>query len=320
MERAVGSSKKDKEGRTELFREISKVHFNYYKPSGDDGSDDEYDKSMYRVMEEYPNDIKERDYVGGYPLHAACNYGKSYNVIKKILDLFPRACKVRTKYGNYPLHCACHGNMSYKVIVLLLTSFPIAVQKKNNKKEYPLHLAIDNELCDDSVIKLYSVWPEAATKQGPRKQYPLHLAIECRRSLKIIALLLQTCPEAVDSGEALYLACRAKLSEQIIFLLLDSNLLAVKSIQKGFSILDWAEHSGLSKKIISVFKLLTTKTINELENRIGIPIDVTINGLGYVRRQALFQWCQINFSTIDPKLVQRTSLTPQKRNRTVAQN
>jgi hypothetical protein len=102
-------------------------------------------------------------------------------------------------------------------------------------------------------------------------------------------------PDTDDGVYPLHLACRYKLSVNFVLALIDTNLLAVKSIDNfGKSLFDIKSKNGLSGIIISVLKSLRGKSDFKLEIHIDIPLVLTFNGLDNSRRQKGYQWLLLN--------------------------
>lgn len=71
------------------------------------------------------------------PLHDACTWGASPDVIGFLLAAYPKSSKKQDNLGNLPLHCACFSGASLKVIESLLCIFPGAILCQNLQGSTP---------------------------------------------------------------------------------------------------------------------------------------------------------------------------------------
>ena len=71
------------------------------------------------------------------PLHDACTWGASPEVIGFLLAAYPKASKRQDNLGNLPLHCACFSGASVEVVESLLCTFPAAILCQNLQGSSP---------------------------------------------------------------------------------------------------------------------------------------------------------------------------------------
>jgi ankyrin repeat protein len=300
----------DEEGNTKLGRILK-----YNECDDDDYDDDE----IFDAVAEDTDACHQTNYDYEYPLHIACGCGHSYDVVKEILGLNPEAATKKDRNGNYPIHCACQAGANSKVILLLLSKFPQTASEKNDDNCYPLHLAFENIHSDKVILKLLEAYPQIVREQDNEGNYPLNLAITNRQSNKVFLQLLKANPHAAREGGdcyALHLACLYKSSETVMLSLLDTHLLAVKVGEIGYRPVDLAKMKGHSEKIISILELLTAKTKFQLKNRIGVPFDVTTNGLsGDTQRHEMFHWLLLNTPKVDYVYLRQPPTLPPSRKR-----
>jgi hypothetical protein len=277
--------------------------------------DDEYDGLVYRLLKQDPDDVKVKDYSNSYPLHLACGFKHSFNVIKTIVNMFPQAGRQKDTEGNYPLHISCRPYANWKAVLLLLQKFPETASKRNDDKKYPLHLALDSGMPDTVVLEIFKAYPEAVYKKDSDGGYPLSVAVDCTRSYNIIYPMLKEWPKIsmMKSEELLRIACRVNASEEVIFLLLDTYPLAVKWGKVGHRVVDTARQMGCSEKVISMLEIVSAKSKKELENRFGIPNDVSIHGFDKPRRYETYEWLLINKPILIPTYVQKLLPTSSKK-------
>ena len=77
---------------------------------------------------------------GNLPLHTACLFNQSLEVIQFLVRQHPHALKEKTCQGFLPLHMACFLNVSPGMIQFLVEQHPHAVIEKELKGVTPLDL------------------------------------------------------------------------------------------------------------------------------------------------------------------------------------
>ena len=81
-----------------------------------------------------PAALERRQEPGGQlPLHAACTWGASPDVIQALLTALSSCAQMKDFLSNLPLHCACYSGADTKVIELLLSAFPQSVWPRNHQ-------------------------------------------------------------------------------------------------------------------------------------------------------------------------------------------
>ena len=74
---------------------------------------------------------------GQLPLHAACTWLASADVIERLLRAYPSAAQQRDDLSNLPLHCACFSGTSLDAINALLEAYPRGVLVRNGQGSAP---------------------------------------------------------------------------------------------------------------------------------------------------------------------------------------
>ena len=74
---------------------------------------------------------------GQLPLHAACTWLASADVIERLLKAYPSAAQQRDDLSNLPLHCACFSGTSPDAINALLEAYPRGVLVRNSQGSAP---------------------------------------------------------------------------------------------------------------------------------------------------------------------------------------
>jgi hypothetical protein len=232
------------------------------------------DDELLQIIEKFPESVVGRLDCGAYPLHVACWLIHTEIVILPLLKKYPQAAAVATTNdGFYPLHHVCGHCNGENLVVHLLKSFPLAASIKTTDDEdasYPLHIALYWMHNDKSIYPLLKACPQVAFEKDYQNWLPLHQACDL-----------------------------SKTSEHVIFMLLDTNLLAVKDGIEGESTpLDLARRGRQSEKVISILEILVKKSDYELANHINIPADVTMCGLPAIKnRNAMYHWLLMHSPT-----------------------
>ena len=134
------------------------------------------------IIDLAPQTVKTKSY-GSLPLHVACQYGASVDVVEELLK-FGGADQTDFN-GNLPLHYTCCAKypdcLDLKVITKVLEKYPEGSNQENFKKMIPIELALRSGSSDvlaflfDSLGKFYRV-----------RKIPLSLKLCC---------ILQSLPE-----------------------------------------------------------------------------------------------------------------------------
>lgn len=86
--------------------------------------------------------ILTRSMPGGcLPLHIACTWGATPDVIKALLAADAGSARVKDELGNIPLHSACFSGASIQVIELLLKADTKSLLTRNHQGSRPLDIS-----------------------------------------------------------------------------------------------------------------------------------------------------------------------------------
>jgi hypothetical protein len=78
------------------------------------------------------------------PIHAACIFGSSAEVVYALIESDPRTVNAFDLSGKLPLHLACHLCISTDVVRTLLKASPHSVYEPDSVGNQPIDLAIDS--------------------------------------------------------------------------------------------------------------------------------------------------------------------------------
>ena len=112
---------------------------------------DQMDARLF-VMEEYPDGLAEKDYVGDTALHNAVR-SESSIIAKAIVERVPETLKIQNNENELPLHQACQvGN--FQLVNLLLSVHPHGLHEKDKEGNTPLTIVQGTTL--ESLVKSYA--------------------------------------------------------------------------------------------------------------------------------------------------------------------
>lgn len=130
-----------------------------------------------RLLQLAPDAVQRRGTVFGWlPLHFACGYEASVDVVQLLLEAYPKATEVQDNDGDLPLHIACYNGLSTNIVRMLLETYPKATEISNNKGYLPLHCACKYESSLETVKVIYETFPEAITRKDSYGKLPADYA------------------------------------------------------------------------------------------------------------------------------------------------
>lgn len=123
-------------------------------------------KLVELLIQQNPAALRKKDSIyHRYPLHMACLYSPTTNVVSLITDEYPEALVVRDRFIRTPLHYASYGQASADVFKILTKKYPRASKSGDIQGWTPLHIAIATG-CEYEVIKsLVEIDPQALTRK-----------------------------------------------------------------------------------------------------------------------------------------------------------
>jgi len=153
------------------------------------------------------------------PLHLACEFGSSLDVVSTLLEIYPEAVREKNDDGDTPLHCACADNASLEVVSALLNVWPDVVREKDSEGWTPLHCACgifgsDEESSLDEenryvslevVSVLLDAWPDAVREMENNGYTPIHGAIMNNASLEVLQMLFDKWLEVTKNKSSHYM-------------------------------------------------------------------------------------------------------------------
>jgi len=165
--------------------------------------------------------------VSHFPLHQAIMLKAPLGVIDALST--PRAIRLRCDIDTSPLHLACHYRTSVDVIMLLMKKYPKAIKQRGRHGATILHAAAYGTSFD-AISLILRIWPESVKTTNRFGQTPLYIACKHNAPVEVASLLLNSWPEASKitdkNGEGLLhlLFKNHSARMEVILLLLDAWL------------------------------------------------------------------------------------------------
>jgi ankyrin repeat protein len=171
------------------------------------------------LLKVHPEAIDVETKFGLLPLHYACGYEQSLDVVKHLVLLRPSAVKVAaSNEKRLPLHYACSKSSAPGVIPYLLEQHPEAAAMPTDREEWlPLHFACRSGLCVENIDSLLKAFPNAVKHANRYKELPLHTACRCHpMRVDLISSLVELYPEACGvTSNSLHFSNKRRGDKQI---------------------------------------------------------------------------------------------------------
>mmetsp|Transcript_7492 Transcript_7492/g.10874 ORF Transcript_7492/g.10874 Transcript_7492/m.10874 type:complete len:609 (-) Transcript_7492:124-1950(-) len=104
---------------------------------------------------------------GSLPLHVACTWRVSHDIISYLLHKYPDSSKQKDASGNLPLHQACFSGAPLKVVEALVRMWPDSTTVKNGSGSTPSDIVERlHHPNQDSVLSLLKKWREKVECKG----------------------------------------------------------------------------------------------------------------------------------------------------------
>jgi len=137
---------------------------------------------MNLLVEADPAACRIQDCTGATPLHLACCYDNSHEIIRNLVYAYPQAKVIQDKSGCTPLHCLLSRgdtlnettNFNVLEITMLLYS-KTSLCLKDEAGATVLHRACIAGVSEKVIYFLYIMFPQAATMEDSNGRTPLHI-------------------------------------------------------------------------------------------------------------------------------------------------
>jgi stage V sporulation protein K len=131
---------------------------------------------------------------GNLPLHAACSFQASQEVIDVMLKAYPGGASQPNNVGNLPIHQAAMWQAPVDTIELLLSRYPEGATVRNQYGSLPLHMAASNQSSPEAVKLLIDAYPDSLHLQNDDGMTPLDLALADESASETVVALLEGRP------------------------------------------------------------------------------------------------------------------------------
>lgn len=128
---------------------------------------------------------------GNLPLHAACSFQATADVVETLLRAYPGGASQPNGVGNLPIHQAAMWQAPVETVQVLLARHPEGATVRNQYGSLPLHMAASNRATPEVVKLLIDTYPDALHLQNDDGMTPLDLAMADKTMVndQVIAML-----------------------------------------------------------------------------------------------------------------------------------
>lgn len=139
----------------------------------------------------FPEEAARLNDRGNLPLHAACSFKASADVVETLLKAYPGGASQPNGVGNLPIHQAAMWKASEATVEILLSKHPEGATVRNQYGSLPLHMAASSSAEPEVVKLLIDAYPDALHLQNDDGMTPLDLAMadETLANDQVIAML-----------------------------------------------------------------------------------------------------------------------------------
>eukprot|EP00529_Nitzschia_sp_RCC80_P012749 CAMPEP_0113496630 /NCGR_PEP_ID=MMETSP0014_2-20120614/30220_1 /TAXON_ID=2857 /ORGANISM="Nitzschia sp." /LENGTH=604 /DNA_ID=CAMNT_0000390557 /DNA_START=279 /DNA_END=2093 /DNA_ORIENTATION=+ /assembly_acc=CAM_ASM_000159 len=125
----------------------------------------------------FPEEASRLNDRGNLPLHAACSFQATADVVEVLLRAYPGGASQPNGVGNLPIHQAAMWQAPVETIEVLLVRHPEGATVRNQYGSLPLHMAASNRAKPEVVKLLIDAYPDALHLQNDDGMTPLDLAM-----------------------------------------------------------------------------------------------------------------------------------------------
>jgi len=174
----------------------------------------------------FPEEAARLNDRGNLPLHAACSFQATADVVEALLRAYPGGASQPNSAGNLPIHQAAMWQATTDTMELLLGKYPEGATVRNQYGSLPLHMAASNQASPEVVRLLINAYPDALHLQNDDGMTPLDLALADESASEAVVAMLEgrpPPPELTRRQKAEKLEERAKALERKLYSLRDGG-------------------------------------------------------------------------------------------------
>lgn len=142
----------------------------------------------------FPEESSRLNERGNLPLHAACSFQATAEVVETLLKAYPGGASQPNSAGNLPIHQAAMWQAPVETVELLLSRHPEGATVRNQYGSLPLHMAASNEASPEVIRVLIDAYPDALHLQNDDGMTPLDLALADESASEAIIAMLEGRP------------------------------------------------------------------------------------------------------------------------------
>lgn len=174
----------------------------------------------------FPEEAARLNDRGNLPLHAACSFQATSDVVEALLKAYPSGASQPNAAGNLPIHQAAMWQADTDTIEILLSKYSEGATVRNQYGSLPLHMAASNQASPEVVRLLINAYPDALHLQNDDGMTPLDLALADESASEAVVAMLEgrpPPPELTRRQKAEKLEERAKALERKLHSLRDGG-------------------------------------------------------------------------------------------------
>lgn len=142
----------------------------------------------------FPEEASRLNDRGNLPLHAACSFQATADVVESLLKAYPGGSSQPNGVGNLPIHQAAMWQAPVETLEVLLTRHPEGATVRNQYGSLPLHMAASNRATPEVVHLLIDAYPDALHLQNDDGMTPLDLIMADESANEQVVAMLEGRP------------------------------------------------------------------------------------------------------------------------------
>lgn len=144
-----------------------------------------------------PEIVQNQDNKGRLPLHCACLFRSSFEIVAALVQAYPDGVRVTDHQGKLPIHYACEERAPLNVLDLLMEAYPESSDIKDGVCQYLPSDSLKKSI-ERPADTLRAVFGEGnfAPPICDDHMFLLHNAIRNKHSIHLVLLLLRAFPES----------------------------------------------------------------------------------------------------------------------------
>jgi len=142
----------------------------------------------------FPEEASRLNERGNLPLHAACSFQATADVVEALLKAYPGGASQPNSAGNLPVHQAAMWQAPVDTLELLLGRYPEGATVRNQYGSLALHMAASNQASPEVVRLLIDSYPDALHLQNDDGMTPIDLGLADESASEAVIAMLEGRP------------------------------------------------------------------------------------------------------------------------------